>query len=85
MVSAQVSSSSLDNGSKLRGPSPKALEKLKSAPLIFSHSIILIYVTLSDSTCAIVDESRNLEPWSRDEDDICTSTTLQTFTPTRRI
>ncbi|GFV27257.1 hypothetical protein TNCV_3459512 [Trichonephila clavipes] len=35
-VSAQMSSSSLDHGSKVRGPSPKALEQLKSATLIFT-------------------------------------------------
>ncbi|GFT19276.1 uncharacterized protein TNCV_303781 [Trichonephila clavipes] len=33
---AQVSSTSLDQGSKLRGPSPKALN---SATLIFTHSL----------------------------------------------
>ncbi|GFV93510.1 uncharacterized protein TNCV_1988241 [Trichonephila clavipes] len=35
---AQVSSTSLDHGSKLRGPSPKALVYLRSATLIFTHS-----------------------------------------------
>ncbi|GFY11020.1 uncharacterized protein TNCV_2201281 [Trichonephila clavipes] len=35
---AQVSSTSLDYGSKLRGPSPKALVQLNSATLIFTHS-----------------------------------------------
>ncbi|GFV98420.1 uncharacterized protein TNCV_623791 [Trichonephila clavipes] len=37
-VPAQVSSTSLDHGSKLRGPSPKALVQLNSATLIFTHS-----------------------------------------------
>ncbi|GFX15319.1 hypothetical protein TNCV_3302481 [Trichonephila clavipes] len=35
---AQVSSTSLDHGSKLRGPSPKALVQLNSATLIFNQS-----------------------------------------------
>ncbi|GFV55694.1 uncharacterized protein TNCV_754941 [Trichonephila clavipes] len=38
-VPAQVSSTSLDHGSKLRGPSPKALVQLNSATLIFTHSL----------------------------------------------
>ncbi|GFV85088.1 uncharacterized protein TNCV_3320261 [Trichonephila clavipes] len=38
VVPAQVSSTSLDHGSKLRGPSPKALVKLNSAMLIFNQS-----------------------------------------------
>ncbi|GFU50145.1 uncharacterized protein TNCV_640571 [Trichonephila clavipes] len=38
-VSAQVSSTSLDHGSKLRGPSPKAFVSLNSATLIFTHSL----------------------------------------------
>ncbi|GFX19241.1 hypothetical protein TNCV_3013851 [Trichonephila clavipes] len=38
-VPAQVSSTSLDHGSKLRGPSPKALVSLNSATLIFNQSI----------------------------------------------
>ncbi|GFX28999.1 hypothetical protein TNCV_3030421 [Trichonephila clavipes] len=38
-VSALVSSSSLDYGSKLRGPSPKALVYLSSATLIFTHAL----------------------------------------------
>ncbi|GFV78583.1 uncharacterized protein TNCV_1888891 [Trichonephila clavipes] len=37
-VPAQMSSSSLDYGSKLRGSSPKALVSLNSATLIFFHS-----------------------------------------------
>ncbi|GFX32705.1 uncharacterized protein TNCV_888431 [Trichonephila clavipes] len=37
-VPAQVSSTSLDHGSKLRGPSPKALVPLNSATLIFNQS-----------------------------------------------
>ncbi|GFX17068.1 hypothetical protein TNCV_4265941 [Trichonephila clavipes] len=36
-VLAQVSSTSFDHGSKLRGPSPKALVQLNSATLIFTH------------------------------------------------
>ncbi|GFX40881.1 uncharacterized protein TNCV_3761021 [Trichonephila clavipes] len=36
---AQVWSTSLDHGSKLRGPSPKALMQLNSATLIFTHSL----------------------------------------------
>ncbi|GFV80208.1 hypothetical protein TNCV_1477701 [Trichonephila clavipes] len=36
-VPAQVSSTSLDCGSKLRGPLPKALVQLNSATLIFTH------------------------------------------------
>ncbi|GFV41461.1 uncharacterized protein TNCV_5016181 [Trichonephila clavipes] len=36
-VPAQVSSTSLDHGSKLRGPLPKALVQLNSATLIFTH------------------------------------------------
>ncbi|GFV53615.1 hypothetical protein TNCV_2643341 [Trichonephila clavipes] len=36
---AQVSSSSLDHGSKIRDPSPKALVQLNSATLIFPHSL----------------------------------------------
>ncbi|GFT99737.1 hypothetical protein TNCV_1141151 [Trichonephila clavipes] len=35
----QVSSTSLDHGSKLRGSSPKALVQLNSATLIFTHSL----------------------------------------------
>ncbi|GFX19129.1 hypothetical protein TNCV_3012731 [Trichonephila clavipes] len=38
-VPAQVSSSSLDPGSKLRGPSPKALGQLNSATLMFTHAL----------------------------------------------
>ncbi|GFT41431.1 retrovirus-related Pol polyprotein from transposon TNT 1-94 [Trichonephila clavipes] len=38
-VPAQVSSTSLDHGSKLRGPSPKALVQLNSATFIFTHSL----------------------------------------------
>ncbi|GFW52389.1 hypothetical protein TNCV_2796471 [Trichonephila clavipes] len=38
-VPAQVSSSSLDNGSDLQGSLPKALMQLKSVTLIFTHSI----------------------------------------------
>ncbi|GFT36500.1 uncharacterized protein TNCV_3672051 [Trichonephila clavipes] len=38
-VPAQVSSSSLDHGSKLQGPSPKDLVYLNSATLIFTHSL----------------------------------------------
>ncbi|GFT34046.1 hypothetical protein TNCV_4384931 [Trichonephila clavipes] len=38
-VPAQVSSTSPDHGSKLRGPSPKALVQLNSATLIFTHSL----------------------------------------------
>ncbi|GFU85319.1 uncharacterized protein TNCV_2386241 [Trichonephila clavipes] len=38
-VPAQVSSSSLDHCSKLRGPSPKALVYLNSATFIFTHSL----------------------------------------------
>ncbi|GFW07460.1 uncharacterized transposon-derived protein F54H12.3 [Trichonephila clavipes] len=38
-VPAQVSSTSLDHGSKLRGPSPKALVQLNSATLILTHSL----------------------------------------------
>ncbi|GFX35024.1 hypothetical protein TNCV_2329641 [Trichonephila clavipes] len=37
-VQAQVSSKSLDHGSKLRGPSQKSLVKLNSATLIFCPS-----------------------------------------------
>ncbi|GFY11994.1 hypothetical protein TNCV_4974941 [Trichonephila clavipes] len=37
-VPAQVSSSSLDHGSRLRGLSPKALVLLNSAMLILYHS-----------------------------------------------
>ncbi|GFV99435.1 hypothetical protein TNCV_1514051 [Trichonephila clavipes] len=37
-IPAQVSSTSIDNGSKLRGPSPKALVQLNSATSIFPHS-----------------------------------------------
>ncbi|GFX50593.1 uncharacterized protein TNCV_2721801 [Trichonephila clavipes] len=36
-VPTQVSFTSLDHGSKLSGPSPKALVKLNSATLIFTH------------------------------------------------
>ncbi|GFW80062.1 hypothetical protein TNCV_4911601 [Trichonephila clavipes] len=36
-VPVQVSSTSLDHGSKLRGPSPKALVQLNSVTLIFPH------------------------------------------------
>ncbi|GFT41947.1 hypothetical protein TNCV_1667881 [Trichonephila clavipes] len=36
---AQVPFTSLDHGSKLRGPSPKALVYLNSATLIFNQSI----------------------------------------------
>ncbi|GFS98744.1 uncharacterized protein TNCV_2591891 [Trichonephila clavipes] len=39
-VPAQVSPTSLDHGSKLRGPSPKALVLLNSATLIFNQSIL---------------------------------------------
>ncbi|GFX06988.1 putative RNA-directed DNA polymerase from transposon X-element [Trichonephila clavipes] len=38
-VPAQVSSTFIDHGSKLRGPSPKALVQLISATLIFTHSL----------------------------------------------
>ncbi|GFX00192.1 hypothetical protein TNCV_296811 [Trichonephila clavipes] len=38
-VPAQMSSTSLDYGSKLRGPSPKALVLLNSATLISNQSI----------------------------------------------
>ncbi|GFX49104.1 hypothetical protein TNCV_3077221 [Trichonephila clavipes] len=38
-VPAQVSSTSLDHGSKLRDPSPKALEYLNSATLKFTQSL----------------------------------------------
>ncbi|GFW22812.1 uncharacterized protein TNCV_2380271 [Trichonephila clavipes] len=38
-VPAQVSSTSLDHDSKLRGPSPKALVQLNIATLIFKQSI----------------------------------------------
>ncbi|GFV73930.1 hypothetical protein TNCV_2641941 [Trichonephila clavipes] len=38
---AQVSSSSLDYGSKLRSPSPKAPVYLNRAMLIFTHSLTL--------------------------------------------
>ncbi|GFX13030.1 uncharacterized protein TNCV_2356861 [Trichonephila clavipes] len=38
-VPAQVSSTSLDHGSKLRGPSPKALVQLNCVTLIFNQSI----------------------------------------------
>ncbi|GFV82587.1 DUF1758 domain-containing protein [Trichonephila clavipes] len=38
---AQVSSTSLDHGSKLRGPSSKALVQLNSVTLIFTHSLEL--------------------------------------------
>ncbi|GFW71287.1 uncharacterized protein TNCV_537051 [Trichonephila clavipes] len=38
-VPAQVSSTSLDHGSKLRGPLPKAFVQLNSATLIFNQSI----------------------------------------------
>ncbi|GFW10490.1 hypothetical protein TNCV_892851 [Trichonephila clavipes] len=37
-VPAQVSSSSIDLGSKFRDQSPKALDQLNSAKLIFTHS-----------------------------------------------
>ncbi|GFY19341.1 hypothetical protein TNCV_4127281 [Trichonephila clavipes] len=37
---AQVSSTSLDHGSKLCGPSPKALVQLNSVTLIFTHFMI---------------------------------------------
>ncbi|GFX84052.1 hypothetical protein TNCV_4858601 [Trichonephila clavipes] len=36
-VTAQVSFSSLDHGTKCRGPSPKALVPLSRATLIFTH------------------------------------------------
>ncbi|GFW67500.1 hypothetical protein TNCV_3391711 [Trichonephila clavipes] len=39
-VPAQVSSTSLDYGSKLRGPQPKALVQLNSATLMFNQSIL---------------------------------------------
>ncbi|GFV91950.1 hypothetical protein TNCV_2976211 [Trichonephila clavipes] len=45
-VPAQVSFSSLDHRSKLRGPSPRTLEWLGSATLIFTHS--LAHSTSSD-------------------------------------
>ncbi|GFX17719.1 hypothetical protein TNCV_475191 [Trichonephila clavipes] len=38
-VPAQVSSTSLDRGSKLRGPLPKALMLLNSTTLILTHSV----------------------------------------------
>ncbi|GFV19440.1 hypothetical protein TNCV_3663731 [Trichonephila clavipes] len=38
-VPVQVSSTSLDHGSKLHGPSPKALVLLNSTTLIFTHSL----------------------------------------------
>ncbi|GFV24173.1 uncharacterized protein TNCV_4165201 [Trichonephila clavipes] len=39
-VPAQVSSTSFDHGSKLRGPSPKSLVQLNSATLIINQSIV---------------------------------------------
>ncbi|GFW32721.1 hypothetical protein TNCV_3679691 [Trichonephila clavipes] len=38
-VPAQMSTTSLDHGSKLRGPSPKALAQLNDVTLIFNQSI----------------------------------------------
>ncbi|GFW88117.1 hypothetical protein TNCV_217891 [Trichonephila clavipes] len=52
-VPAQVSSTSLDHGSKLRGPSPKALVLLNSATLIFNQSI-----NQTEASVGVIDSTR---------------------------
>ncbi|GFU97812.1 hypothetical protein TNCV_2532841 [Trichonephila clavipes] len=59
-VPAQESSSSLDNDSKLRGPSPEALEQLNSALLIVCQVIYSQFgLAIHQARCRFVEWAQN--------------------------